>query len=83
MFYTTSHHFKIAAFTIFINIYFISRVGFKANNKLWSGPGCLYQLTWWKDDTLLALGKFHENKESVICEILLTESDGKYTAKYK
>jgi hypothetical protein len=53
------------------------------NNKLWSGPGSLYQLTWWKHDTLLALGKLNEEGENVICEISLSENDGEYKAKYR
>lgn len=52
------------------------------NNKLWSGPGYLNQLTWWKDKTLLAVGKLHEDGADVICEILLTEVDDKYKAEY-
>ena len=52
------------------------------NNKLWSGPGYLQQLTWWKDNTLLAVGKLLEDGTDVVCEILLTEVDDKYKAEY-
>lgn len=50
------------------------------DNKLWSGPGSLYQLSWWKHKTLLALGKSWEHGNDVICEISLSESDGEYRA---
>ncbi|CAB4001430.1 Elongator complex 1 [Paramuricea clavata] len=63
--------------------FFQARVDFEMNNKLWSGPGSLYQLTWWKHDTLLALGKLNEEGENVICEISLSENDGEYKAKYQ
>ena len=58
------------------------RADLEVNNKLWSGPGYLHQLTWWKDNTLLAVGKLHEDGTSVICEILLTEVEDKFKAEY-
>ena len=58
-------------------------MNFETSNKLWSGPGYLYQMTWWKDDTLLAFGKLNDEGNSVICEISLSENDGKYEAKYQ
>lgn len=65
-------------------LYSISfRVDFDRNDKLCSGPGCLRQLTWWKDDILLTLGNLLENGGNVICEISLSENDGKYRAKYQ
>ena len=58
------------------------RADLEVNNKLCSGPGNLHQLTWWKDNTLLAVGKLHEDGTSVICEILLTEVEDKFKAEY-
>lgn len=58
------------------------RVDLDVHNKLWSGPGYLHHLTWWKDNTLLAVGKLHEDGTSVICEILLTEVEDKFKAEY-
>ena len=58
-------------------------MNFEVNNKLWSGAGYLHQMTWWKNDTLLALGKLNDGGNNVICEISLSEKDGEYEAKYQ
>lgn len=60
-----------------------ARVDLETNSELWSGPGCLHQLTWWKQNVLVSVGRYADGGGNVICEIRLNELDGRYEAKLK
>ena len=53
------------------------------SEELWTGPGSLHQLTWWKHGSLIAIGRNVKDGINVLCEIQLTECDGQYEANVR